>query len=277
MIWRNVDNHPDDPKYRNLRYNVVKNKVGSVQGGLDTLEAMGFMLNAAGSNLVLDMKKDLTIGRQLFDEIAEWQKKFPSSLNPSVRAWGANKISGGIFIGDKADSADRKGLEDNKITRILNVADNVKNTFESDSKFNYKRLEVQDFGKDQGISRVFYEAAEWLKDAAEKQENVLVHCYAGMNRSVTVVIASLMINEKMTLKEAWETVKAQRTMACPFADNREELIRFEKQLTGKNTMTAQDFNPAEKPKVNNYVITNEGGGDDDSDKAPSSGVGADTG
>jgi len=60
--------------------------------------------------------------------------------------------------------------------------------------------------------------------------SILVHCANGSNRSVSVVIAAMMILDEMSLRSAWEVVKAHRPSAMPFQDNRKELIKFERKL-----------------------------------------------
>ncbi|MGL5100977.1 MAG: dual specificity protein phosphatase family protein [Plesiomonas sp.] len=39
---------------------------------------------------------------------------------------------------------------------------------------------------------------------------MLVHCWAGMSRSATIVLSYLMLKQNMTLKEAINTVKEKR-------------------------------------------------------------------
>jgi len=86
---------------------------------------------------------------------------------------------------------------------------------------------VKDFGADKGISRVFQQAYEFVDEIRRKKGKVLVHCAAGMNRSVTVTVAVKMMLDNVTLKEAFEDVKRKRHQASPFNDNRQELVRFE--------------------------------------------------
>lgn len=70
---------------------------------------------------------------------------------------------------------------------------------------------------------------------------ILVHCMAGQNRSVTIVAAFLMTYENFSLKDAIASIRLRRKSACPFRDNREELVRLEATLFGFSTMTVDDF------------------------------------
>ena len=59
---------------------------------------------------------------------------------------------------------------------------------------------------------------------------VLVHCYAGLSRSVTVIVAYLMQNERMLLDEALRFVKHKRPYAQPNPGFLKQLVEFELEL-----------------------------------------------
>lgn len=155
--------------------------------------------------------------------------------------WYAANINEYMFLGSATESSYLEGLQKHNITHILNVADDVDNSF--NDKFIYCNLNVKDFGKDEGISRVFTEAAKFITTARETNTDakILVHCYMGVNRSVSVVLAILMILEKLSLRDAWIKVKKARKMANPQMDNIRQLIEYEKKLFGKSTLGAQEF------------------------------------
>lgn len=72
---------------------------------------------------------------------------------------------------------------------------------------------------------------------------ILVHCRKGANRSVTIVLALLMLlYPDWSLDQAHTHLLAsQHYHTCPFQDNRQELLAFERQRTGRNTMVDRDF------------------------------------
>jgi len=171
----------------------------------------------------------------VLDRLCLFEEKFPF-----VPTWDASEvIPGFLWLGNKADSQFKSELRRIGITHILNSSDNIPNYF--DDEFRYKKLNILDFGQDQGISRVFEEAKEFLDICREDGGKVLVHCLAGMNRSVTVIVVYLMKTKGVTLKEAWDEVRKARPQALPFEDNKKELIRYEKQERGKNSMKITDF------------------------------------
>ena len=146
-----------------------------------------------------------------------------------------------LYLGSGRMASEMEALKSKNITHILNVADDVPN-FHPDS-FIYCNLSVGDFGTDAGISRVFGTAHEFITNArdASPTNRIFVHCAAGVNRSVTVVIAMLMLLDKLTLKEAWAIVRSKRKSACPLSDNIRELIKFEEKLYQTTTLTAETF------------------------------------
>jgi len=44
---------------------------------------------------------------------------------------------------------------------------------------------------------------------------VLIHCHAGISRSATIILAYLMINEKLSLGEAFKYVQSKRKIISP--------------------------------------------------------------
>jgi len=59
------------------------------------------------------------------------------------------------------------------------------------------------------------EEANWVIDHLKKDESVLVHCVAGMNRSTTICCATLMLLEGLTAEDALKRVREQHPWAKP--------------------------------------------------------------
>lgn len=57
---------------------------------------------------------------------------------------------------------------------------------------------------------------------------MLIHCSAGVSRSVTIIIAYLIGNRDMTFDEAFEVVKNKRTEANPNIGFIEQLKNYDK-------------------------------------------------
>lgn len=144
--------------------------------------------------------------------------------------WASEIIKGQLWLGSGTNASDLEALKSRNIYDVLNVADDVPNFHETDESFRYLKLDVQDFGCDSGISRVFDKAFGFLQRAKDENKRVLVHCAAGANRSATIVIAWLMHSKQITLAEAWKEIKSKRRGVVPLKDNRLELLNFERSM-----------------------------------------------
>lgn len=67
-------------------------------------------------------------------------------------------------------------------------------------------------------------------EARKNGKGVLVHCLAGISRSVTVTVAYLMGTEGMSLNEAYDFVKSCKPNISPNFNFMGQLMEFEKTL-----------------------------------------------
>lgn len=59
------------------------------------------------------------------------------------------------------------------------------------------------------LTKYFDKSIDFI-DNSLKQTNILVHCMAGISRSVTLVLAYLMKHHKMTYDQAFQVVRRKR-------------------------------------------------------------------
>ncbi|CAJ0946549.1 unnamed protein product [Ranitomeya imitator] len=110
---------------------------------------------------------------------------------------------------------DRYSLEKNGFTHVLNAAHGRWNVdtgaeYYSDMIVEYYGVEAADLPSFD-LSQFFYPAAEFIHMALNKSNNkVLVHCAMGRSRSASLVLAYLMIYEKMTVVDAITQVLKHR-------------------------------------------------------------------
>ena len=64
-------------------------------------------------------------------------------------------------------------------------------------------------------------------DDALKSGNVLIHCYAGVSRSTTILTAYLMRKNSWAMREVLELVKKQRPFINPNKGFKSQLRKFE--------------------------------------------------
>ncbi|EPY21304.1 protein-tyrosine phosphatase [Strigomonas culicis] len=76
----------------------------------------------------------------------------------------------------------------------------------------------------------FQEAIEFIDESQRREQGCLVHCFAGLSRSATTVIAYLMAKKKMRMDEAYLVTKKGRPAILPNKSFLEQLIQLDKQL-----------------------------------------------
>ena len=103
------------------------------------------------------------------------------------------------------------------------------------NNFKYKIINILDMPFI-NIARHFQQAISFMKEAmnAEGGGAVLVHCYAGVSRSASCVIAFLMQECGLTFLEAMTYVRKKRPIVFPNFGFQRQLMEFEKTLRAKN-------------------------------------------
>ncbi len=134
-----------------------------------------------------------------------------------------------LFLGCRKVAASLHHLKDCRITRILNVTSSEPNNFESQGDFEYKQIAVED-SHDVNMLKYLPDAFRFIEDARLNNEKVLVHCHAGMSRSVTVILAYLMKNYHHTLDSAYDFVKQRKHNISPNFGFMGQLLEYELSL-----------------------------------------------
>ncbi|XP_061345511.1 dual specificity protein phosphatase 1-like isoform X2 [Gastrolobium bilobum] len=137
------------------------------------------------------------------------------------------KIDEGLFLGSVGTAANKDALKNLNVTHILTVAGKLEPAHPGD--FVYKIIDVAD-REDVNLKQHFSECFDFINEAKRRGGGVLVHCFAGRSRSVTIVVAYLMKNRGMSLSEALQRVKIKRPIAAPNPGFVHQLEDFEKSL-----------------------------------------------
>ena len=91
-----------------------------------------------------------------------------------------------------------------------------------------------------------HEESSHVKERGEESTSVLpkvlIHCMAGISRSVTLMVYYLMNYKFMTLKESFDLLSTTREQdSSPNFGFYKQLRRIEKDIFGHNSMTLQDY------------------------------------
>ncbi|CAO2165012.1 unnamed protein product, partial [Urochloa humidicola] len=136
-------------------------------------------------------------------------------------------IEQGLYLGSVGAALNKDALKSLNITHILIVARSLSPAFPAE--FNYKKIEVLD-SPDTDLLKHFDECFSFIDEAISSGGNVLVHCFVGRSRSVTIVVAYLMKKHQMSLESALSLVRSKRPQVAPNEGFISQLENFEKSL-----------------------------------------------
>jgi len=174
--------------------------------------------------------------RDLTDQYQDWKQQTFRSLPPEMKQvitsheadfshrheenqtmpvevfTDANQVHPNIWIGSADCAEDRVFLGTNNIDVILNMA--AECTYKSPSrKVRVVRIGIDD-GKLTNVG-VFEKAADVIKESVRAEENVFVHCAAGISRSCAAVISYLMLHKGLGWIESLEVIRESRPWVNP--------------------------------------------------------------
>ncbi|KAH8372487.1 hypothetical protein KR093_011698, partial [Drosophila rubida] len=129
----------------------------------------------------------------------------------------------GLYVGNYRDSKDHQQLDKNKISHIIAIHDSPRRLLPDK---HYLCVMASDT-PDQNLSQYFSVCNDFIHAARLREGNVLIHCLAGMSRSVTVAVAYIMTATHLNWKEALKVVRAGRAVANPNAGFQTQLQDFE--------------------------------------------------
>ncbi|XP_069696399.1 dual specificity protein phosphatase MPK-4 [Periplaneta americana] len=123
-------------------------------------------------------------------------------------------IEPGLWLGNLTAATDVEVLEKNRINHILTVDScPLPRKITMLPGVKTKFLQVTDTAREDMLSH-FEDTAEFIRNGQEKGV-VLVHCYFGVSRSATIVIAYIMKKYTLSFEEAFERVKSKRRFVGP--------------------------------------------------------------
>uniref|UniRef100_A0A2K6F128 JNK pathway associated phosphatase n=1 Tax=Propithecus coquereli TaxID=379532 RepID=A0A2K6F128_PROCO len=132
-----------------------------------------------------------------------------------------SSILPGLYIGNFKDARDAEQLSKNKVTHILSVHDSARPMLEVREVYACADSPAHP-------TRHFKESIKFIHECRLRGEGCLVHCLAGVSRSVTLVIAYIMTVTDFGWEDALHTVRAGRSCANPNLGFQRQLQEFEK-------------------------------------------------
>ncbi|KAH8261610.1 hypothetical protein KR044_012286 [Drosophila immigrans] len=124
------------------------------------------------------------------------------------------EIVPGLFLGNASHSSDSNALQKYNIKYVLNVTPDLPNEFEQLGVIKYLQIPITDHYS-QDVAMYFPAAIQFIEEARSANSAVLVHCLAGVSRSVTVTLAYLMHTRALSLNDAFMLVRARKPDVSP--------------------------------------------------------------
>jgi hypothetical protein len=118
-----------------------------------------------------------------------------------------------LFVGGLENQPDHRPL---KVDAVMNLGERPSMWAKGEPHPNDRVVEKGEGSKGMSVEEIKAEA-NWVIDHLKKDEHVLVHCVAGMNRSVTICCAVTMLLEGLTADAALKRVREQHPWAKPDA------------------------------------------------------------
>ncbi|KAM6997330.1 dual specificity protein phosphatase 13A [Tautogolabrus adspersus] len=144
-----------------------------------------------------------------------------------------------LYIGNVAVAQNRKTLQKLGITHVLNAAHSKQGSIGDQSFYGntciYLGIPAED-SDHFDLSQYFKLAADFIHKALRSKDGkVLVHCIMGVSRSATLVLAFLMLRQRLPLRDALRQVVQKRAI-YPNRNFLSLLLKLDEQLTLKRRL-----------------------------------------
>tara|TARA_B100001094_G_C18097985_1_gene754078 strand:- start:779 stop:1222 length:444 start_codon:yes stop_codon:yes gene_type:complete len=120
------------------------------------------------------------------------------------------EIIPGLWLSDKNISLNKQFFKDNQIDIVINCSKDLQFI---DLDIEKVRLKIHDNLQDDEIINMYHNLdyiTKYIYDNLLLCKNILVHCYAGKQRSATVIIAYLLRYSKLDLNKCIELLKYKK-------------------------------------------------------------------
>jgi len=134
-----------------------------------------------------------------------------------------------LWLGDINSSKNKCFFDDNNIDIVMNCTKDI--PFYSNYTKNI-RISIDDNLENSEIDKLYLyldKAVDLLNMELLNNKNILIHCYAGKQRSASIICSYLIKYANMSLLESIEAIKSKRLIIfTPCINFRNSLIKYEK-------------------------------------------------
>jgi protein-tyrosine phosphatase len=131
-----------------------------------------------------------------------------------------DKVMNRMYLGNFQAAKDKEFFKSKKIKAVLNCTKDIPNHFANNKDIEYMRIPVEDSLKDKDYELMYQFMpiiVEFInKHANIQKNNILIHCWAGRQRSAISIAVFLVSKYGMTPHEACELILSKRPEAFHF-------------------------------------------------------------
>ena len=147
-------------------------------------------------------------------------------------------VSPKVYIGDVYQASDLSWLKSAGITHIVNMAVELPTYFPK--KFYYYRANAED-NESQSLEDILREGYRFMIHGEHHGGNILVHCYAGISRSSSMVLYYLMRKFRISLVRAFQHLKTLHPRTRPNPGFWRQLKELEPRKSSLSSKSSSNF------------------------------------
>lgn len=165
--------------------------------------------------------------QQMYDE--KWDEVLPW-LDVELHKIYPDKVLSFLYLGSLRTAQTPLVYRDLDIGFILSAGRNM--TVHVESGMRHLVLPIDDHPGEK-LRPIFDMAFNFIDDAREEGKGVLLHCFAGLSRSVTIAVAYLMSRYNYKRDEAIEMIRRVRPSSQPNSGFMDILAQYEQELNNQ--------------------------------------------
>ena len=149
-----------------------------------------------------------------------------------------NNKKGSIYLGDINSIQNKCFLKNKNISHVLSLVNKEKDAYEFEI---IKKLELNhlliaaDDSPDYDLKQNFHKTSDFI-NKSHKNGNILIHCYAGVSRSTSCLMAYYIKYQNMNTENALTFIKAKRSVVFPNNGFIQQLKIFEEQVKNEEKL-----------------------------------------
>lgn len=172
------------------------------------------------------------------------------SLNPRSVALQMPCIGRGLYISGLGGVTNRRILEHQNITHVLNLARELEDTAFPD--FVDVRYEGLRDSEEEDLYGHLPGLVEHIHRVIDGGGRIVVNCVAGVSRSASVCLAYKVRYEGLSLREAFDEVHKARPVISPNVGFWQALVRWEEEVRGENSVVMLPYIFGMVPELESY-------------------------